>query len=662
MNFMPDDAVIAVEKSVLLVLGKIEESRVPADVCGTRIDWNEPAAQGLPELADKTVYLCGDMTMAADLDLAHCARVFVIRESASALVEAALDWPVISLGRVPQAVHGLGILFRRYFDPELDYFQRITEEHVFQALTESTKPATAHRTGIYLTPITRDEAGLHFHLLRCSTNLSGPSENFRANDRHLVNAVNREADFLFAKHAALNHVLAQVYRNTPASEGQKQTKAKIRPHADKTKDMPANGIMAFCTFYDQLERLEPLTNDPFDWGYKGHSGLTELVFRLKASAREEVGDRLPAVFTVKLYPGSVFLMPLSTNRLYTHEIKPSMLDAALLPTRLGYVVRCAATAAVHQNGQTFLKYEHERVPLAPRNEDGMSDLRQLYAAENKTPERIDYGRNFSFSMNEGDYRTPAYRLADEFPCYLLPAGDHLYETLAASVTFEAVGKGREGMVLVRPDARRGTPLVRTTSKYQQPAQVFGREHVVLAEAIRQAASLPLAFNNALVERYHNLYARMGFHSDQALDLATDSYIALYSCYQSPALPPSRTLVVAEKGTGGATFEIPLRHNSVVVFSTAVNRRFKHKIVLDDRRGQAENPWLGFTFRTSQTFIRYEAGGAFFADGTPLTVADEATQDAFYKLRSRENKECDFTYPSMTCTLSASDLMAPVVKV
>ncbi len=661
MNFISDDAVLTVEKMVFLVLGQSAATRLPEDFCGTRIQVKEPGGQVLPDLSHKTVYLCGDISMAANLDLTTCARVLVVREHSFGFTEADPPWPIIAVGCVPRRIHGLGVLYCRYFDPEQDYFQRITQEHAFQALTESTKPATAHRTGIYLTPVTRDAAGLHFNLLRCSTNLSGPTENFRANDRHIVNAVNGEAAFLFDNHAPLNHVLAQVYRNTPATDETKQTKAKIRAHADKTKDMPANGIMAFCTFYDQLERLQPLAKDPFDWGYKNTSGLTDLVFRLKPAARESFGDRYPAQFTVKLYPGSVFLMPLSTNRWYTHEIKPSTLDAERLPTRLGYVVRCAATEAVHQDGQTLLKYEGARVPLEPRTTEGMAELRKRYAAENKSTDPILYGRDFNFSMNEGDYRAPAYRLADEFPCYPLPDRDDLFETLAASVDFETVGKGREGMVLVRNDARRGTPLVRTTSKYQQPAQVFRAEHVALAELIRHAASLPTAFNNALVERYHDTYARMGFHSDQAQDLAADSYIALYSCYQSPSLKPSRKLVVAEKGSGGETFEIPLVHNGVVVFSTAVNRRFKHKIVLVDGLRQSENPWLGFTFRTTNTFIRYGGEGAFFADGTPLTMADEATQRAFYKLRSRENKETNFTYPPLATTLSESDLMAPVTK-
>ena len=92
--------------------------------------------------------------------------------------------------------------------------------------------------------------------------------------------------------------------------------------------------MAFCTFYDRLDKLRPLAKDAFDYGYKGTSGLTRLRFRLKEPAVGRSGSALPAQFTLTLYPDSVFFMPLSTNRLYTHEIQAPNLDAELLPTRL----------------------------------------------------------------------------------------------------------------------------------------------------------------------------------------------------------------------------------------------------------------------------------------------------------------------------------------
>lgn len=235
---------------------------------------------------------------------------------------------------------------------------------------------------------------------------SGPTENFRANDRRIVDALNREAAAVFQNQAPLNHVLAQVYHNTPAVAAQKQAKARISAHADKTKDMPVNGIMAFCTFYDQLDKLNPLAQDAFDYGYKGVSGLTRLHFRLKEPVVDHSACSLPSQFTLTLYPNSVFFMPLSTNRLYTHEIRSSTLDAELLPTRLGYVVRCSSAEAVHKNGHTFLKMGEKQVPLLPPTPEGMSELRKLYAEENRTQAFIDYGDRFLFSMNAGDYIAP----------------------------------------------------------------------------------------------------------------------------------------------------------------------------------------------------------------------------------------------------------------
>jgi hypothetical protein len=350
----------------------------------------EELASGSPDLAGKTVYLYGDGPGTGNPQLAAAARVFVIRE----------------LSRVPRRVHGVGVYYRRFFDLDADHFARISAEHEFQSLTESTKPGTAHRSGIYLTPVTPNGDELHFRLLRCSTNFSGPTEGFRATDTSIVEALNREAASVFRDPAPLNHVLAQIYHNTLATAERKQSKAKISSHADKTKDMPANGIMAFCTFYDGLDKLQPLADDAFDYGVKRVSGLTKLHFRLKESAGERDGEALPQQFTLTLYPGSVFFMPLSTNRLYTHEIRSSMLDAELLPTRLGYVVRCSNAEAVHKDGHTFLKTAGDLVRLEPPTQAGMDELRRLYAEENRTTSFVDYGDEIFFSMNTGDYVAP----------------------------------------------------------------------------------------------------------------------------------------------------------------------------------------------------------------------------------------------------------------
>ncbi|GAA1956531.1 hypothetical protein GCM10009838_10520 [Catenulispora subtropica] len=367
----------------------------------------EDLASGLADLAQKTVYLCGDISGISDHHLDGASRVFVIRELSHGDDENVdRPWTVIDLGRVPIRVHGLGVYYRRFFGLGADYFGRIRAEHEFQSLTESTKPGTAHRSGIYLTPITRLGDELHFRLLRCSTNFSGPTENFQPTDTLIVEALNREAAAVFRNPAPLNHVLAQIYHNTLATAERKQAKAKISAHADKTKDMPVNGIMAFCTFYDGLEKLHPLADDVFDCGVKGNSGLTKLHFRLKEQADEHDGAVLPSRFTLTLYPGSVFFMPLSTNRLYTHEVRPSGLDAELLPTRLGYVVRCSSAEAVHKNGHTFLKVAGDLVGLEPPTPNGVDELRRLYAEVNRTSSFIDYGDEILFSMNMGDYDAP----------------------------------------------------------------------------------------------------------------------------------------------------------------------------------------------------------------------------------------------------------------
>jgi len=647
----PAEARIATTNLVLIAFSAVADEQLLQGFCGQVLTGSD-LARGLPDLSHKTVYLCGDLLDANAPELALAAQVWIIRELSRNYAER--PWPLVGVGRVPLLVHGVGIQVRRFFDPSIDYFKLIGHEHAFQSLTESTKPGQAHRTGIYLTPVEQRGDERHFRLLRCSTNLSGPTENFRATDRHIVDALNHEAARLFEHAAPLNHVLAQVYHNTPATEAAKQTKAKIQAHADKTKDMPVHGIMAFCTFYDQLEKLRPLSGDPFDYGSNEVSGLTKLHFRLKTPKPD--GD-LPSRFVITLYPGSVFFVPLSTNRLYTHEIRSSMLDAEDLPTRLGYVVRCSATEAVHVSGSTYLAEADQRIKLEAPTPEGTAALRALYAEENKTEAVIDYKGKFFFSMNQGDYLAPSYTLEDEFRSYALEAATNPYDELLASVRFEAVANGRQGTVLVAPHLARGVPIVRTTTKYATPAQCFGPMHVRLAKRIQERASLGWAFNNALIEHYTSAYSKMGFHSDQAQDLEPDSFIAIYSCYQSPELSSAPRKLVIETKEAGSRLEIPLVHDSVVVFSLDTNRRCRHKIALTHQA--PENPWLGVTFRTSKTFVRLQQRQACFEDGAPLTLATPDEARAFFSLRHRENTETEFLYPRLTYTLSESDCMQPL---
>jgi len=251
------------------------------------------------------------------------------------------------------------------------------------------------------------------------------------------------------------------------------------------------------------------------------------------------------------------------------------------------------------------------------------------------------------------------RIPDEVRSYNLLSEGNPFEELLASVRFEDVGKGRRGAVLARIDETGGIPLVRTTTRYSTPPQRFRPMHEQLARQIQERASLPVGFNNALIEVYTNAYTTMGGHSDQALDLADESFIAVYSCYEHPEIADRpRKLHVESKEAGGDPLAIPLTHNSAVVFSVATNRRLVHKIVLEKSPRTPENRWLGVTFRMSKTFVRFRDGNTYFADGGTLTLADDEQRREFYHLRGRENNETDFAYPRVTYTISEGDLMPP----
>lgn len=361
------------------------------------------------DLSERSVFICGDLqTVALDTP---CQ---VIRELSSGyeelLSESNTLINTISLGQTPHSIHGLGVYYPAYFE-EADLFGKISAEHEFQQLTESNKPSQALRTGIYLSEVVRDEGdssddpALRFHLMRCSSNLSGPTDNFRATDRLIIEAINESAQKIFEREAQLNHVLAQIYTNHRTSE-QKQKKARIGAHSDKTKDMDPDGVMAFCSFYrgDELAKLTRSEVDPYDYVHKKVSGLTRLHFRLKKGVEAE---GRASEFSVTLHPNSVLFIPLSTNRLYTHEIRPSVLNAELIPTRMGYVVRCSNVEAIHKHGQTYIIEDGRRVLLAEMRVDDARELRSSYFSENATDDHVDYGDVY-FSMNAGDYMKPIY--------------------------------------------------------------------------------------------------------------------------------------------------------------------------------------------------------------------------------------------------------------
>ncbi|KPC60179.1 alpha-ketoglutarate-dependent dioxygenase AlkB [Streptomyces chattanoogensis] len=254
---------------------------------------------------------------------------------------------------------------------------------------------------------------------------------------------------------------------------------------------------------------------------------------------------------------------------------------------------------------------------------------------------------------------PESRISNEIISCALPTAENLFAELSASARLEDVGKGRKGAALTKIDEAGGVPLVRTTTRYSSPTQRFRATHERLAQQIQERAALPVGFNNALIESYTNAYKTMGSHSDQALDLADESFIAVFSCYQHPEVSPPRKLIFESKESDVDRFEIPLAHNSVVAFSVDSNRRLRHKIVVVTPVPTADNQWLGVTFRTSKTFVRFRDGHPYLPQGARLTSADDEQRREFYQLRRRENNETDFIYPLLTYTISESDLMPPV---
>lgn len=207
-------------------------------------------------MKDLVIYYCGDVSpLNGDIK-----DLYVIKELST------LDnreWNLVSLGEVPLSINRVGVYFPRLFNGS-NYYDLITTEHKFQGLGLSTKPGTAYRKGIYLTDVTQTEDETKFKLLRCSTTLDGPTDNFRQTDREIVGKVNRLSKDFYDAHD-LNHVLAQTYHNM-VDGNDKQRKARISEHSDKTKDMPSNGLIAFCTFYKFDESVK-YDRDGFDYIY-----------------------------------------------------------------------------------------------------------------------------------------------------------------------------------------------------------------------------------------------------------------------------------------------------------------------------------------------------------------------------------------------------------
>ena len=209
----------------------------------------------------------------------------------------------------------------------------------------------------------------------------------------------------------------------------------------------------------------------------------------------------------------------------------------------------------------------------------------------------------------------------------------------------------------------------SATPYTKPAQKFRQIHYDLMDVIRKKVKSYIFFNNAMIEIYDLNYCKMGYHTDQSLDLEEDSYICLFSAYNVPHTKYLRKLQIKNKTTSECS-EILLEHNSIVLFSTNTNREHLHKIVfesyevkLDDKKlDKMSNKWLGLTFRLSKTLIKYvDESFLFHPSNEVLHLATEQEKKEFIRYKGRENSEIEYTYPKISYTVSPSDLMQVITN-
>ena len=253
---------------------------------------------------------------------------------------------------------------------------------------------------------------------------------------------------------------------------------------------------------------------------------------------------------------------------------------------------------------------------------------------------------------------------------------HVY----SSIRWDNVTRGRQGanLVNVDRDPETGTeyvPIVRTTTAYHEQMQHFSVPVDYIQKCINAKVAAdssgdatPMSFNNVMAEVYTDECRNMKFHSDQALDLDPETYIAVFSCYDDPSAPP-RALRIIHKDSDPedpqSYQDISMDHQSVIVFSVETNKFYRHKIIQET--SETGSRWLGLTFRCSATFV-YRADGSasehtahtrFRDTGKLLELADKEKKQKFIRYKGRENREA-FEYPSGICyTLSPHDFWPPI---
>ena len=259
----------------------------------------------------------------------------------------------------------------------------------------------------------------------------------------------------------------------------------------------------------------------------------------------------------------------------------------------------------------------------------------------------------------------------------------LFNQISQQISFEPIiPNARYGAILVKPNNHL-IPIVRTTTKYNNPVQKIDPINELI-DLIKQEIysnnllNHNIEFNNAMVELYNSNYKSMGFHSDQALDLADNSFICIFSLYSNPSSKNIRQLIIKQKNktvsntilntdtVSDTTTQIDLTHNSFVLFDLKTNQSHLHKIILKPQSSipisiDPTNQWLGITLRLSKTYIDYNnAEPTFYPSGNILKLANETETREFYKKRSNENSSDTYTYEPINYTLSLSDLIKPLI--
>jgi len=246
-----------------------------------------------------------------------------------------------------------------------------------------------------------------------------------------------------------------------------------------------------------------------------------------------------------------------------------------------------------------------------------------------------------------------------FAKFIIDYSKNLFMELLDSVDFEDITNGRKGANLV--DYKNGfVPIVRTTTIYNKPNQKFSLIHYDIINDIKAISGIEdLELNNALIEIYDDRYRSMKFHSDQSLDLAHDSYICIFSCYENPYLleKDMRQLKIKNKTTNECS-TLFLEHNSVIIFSTATNQRYVHKIVLESNN--TNNRWLGMTFRMSKTFINFVDGISHLNDRVLMVTDNRDEIREFAKYKGIENSVIGYEYQEIYYTISVGDTI-PIMK-